>query len=99
MIILPQNDVLGNVPISWYTLPMRQTIQFHIYQDEQGYSARCLDMPVITQAKSLDELKRNMEEALELHLEGEKLSTLGVESHPAVFANIELSPLSFAHAL
>jgi predicted RNase H-like HicB family nuclease len=33
-----------------------------------------MDLPVVTQGNTLNELKANLEEALALHLEGEDLS-------------------------
>jgi len=44
--------------------------------------AECLDLPVVTQAPTLDELAHNIREAIGLHLEGEDLSELGFSADP-----------------
>ncbi len=39
-------------------------------EDEGGYSGQCLEIPgAISQGESLDELKKNMKEAIQLSLE------------------------------
>ena len=39
-------------------------------EDEEGYSGQCLEMPsAISQGETMDELKQNMQEAIELVLQ------------------------------
>lgn len=38
--------------------------------DQSGYVAGCLEIPVITQGQTLDEVARNLQEAVDLHLVG-----------------------------
>jgi len=52
---------------------MKKIIQVKIYRGEKYYVAECLDLPVVTQGKTLDEVVENIEEAISLHLEGEDL--------------------------
>lgn len=52
---------------------MKKIIQVHIHKGEKYYIAECIDLPVVTQAESLDELADNLQEALALHLEDENL--------------------------
>lgn len=47
-------------------------------------------MPIVTQGKTLDELARNIEEAIELHLEGENPADFGIAPNPSVLMNFEL---------
>jgi predicted RNase H-like HicB family nuclease len=75
---------------------MKQIIQVRIFKGEKQYVAECLDLPVVTQGKTLDELKDNLHEALMLHLEGEDLSQYDLVSEPAVLASFELEPLAHA---
>lgn len=74
---------------------MKRIIQFHISQGEKYYVAEGIDLPVVTQGKTLDELMANVKEAVELHLSGENTEELDLASQPSVLANIELS-LSYA---
>lgn len=57
---------------------MRRIIQFRVFRGQDQYVAECFDLPVVTQAPTLDELAANIQEALELHLEGEDLAELGL---------------------
>jgi len=55
------------------------------------YVAECMDLPVITQAPTLDELAANIQEAVSLHLEGEDLADLGLAPNPTILASLELT--------
>jgi predicted RNase H-like HicB family nuclease len=77
---------------------MRKIIQVRIFKGEKQYVAECLDLPVVTQAKTLDELIENLREAMSLHLKGEDLAELGLADDPAVLASFELEPLVHAKA-
>lgn len=52
----------------------------------------------MTQAKTLDELARNIEEALEVHLEGENLLELGFVEKPSILVSFELPQVVHAKA-
>ena len=69
---------------------MKKIIQFHIYKGDKYYVAQGIDLPVITQGKTLDELTNNIKEAVELQLEGENLADFDLEPQPSVLVNMEL---------
>jgi predicted RNase H-like HicB family nuclease len=69
---------------------MKRTIQVRIFRGERKYIAECLDLPVVTEAESLDELAENIREAIGLHLEGEDLTELGLSADPTILATMEL---------
>ncbi|MBI4135241.1 type II toxin-antitoxin system HicB family antitoxin [Candidatus Uhrbacteria bacterium] len=71
---------------------MKRIIQVHVYKGEHYFVAECVDLPVVTQGKTLDELAKNIEEAVALHLEGENPADFGLESKPSVLASFELEP-------
>ena len=77
---------------------MKKIIQVHIYKGDKYYIAECLDLPVITQGKTLDELVFNLKEAISLQLEGENLSDLDLVAEPSVLANLEIDSLIYARA-
>jgi predicted RNase H-like HicB family nuclease len=58
---------------------MKRAIQVRITKGDRQFVAECLDLPVVTQAATLDELALkdelalNIREAISLHLEGEDL--------------------------
>lgn len=70
---------------------MKHTIQFHIYRGEKYYVAQGIDLPIITQGKTLDDLVKNLKEAVELQLEGENLADFDLAPRPSVLANLELA--------
>ena len=61
---------------------MKNIIQFYINKGEKHYVAQGIDLPIVTQGETLDELMKNIKEAVELHLEGEKPEDLGFSPHP-----------------
>ena len=73
---------------------MKRTIQVRISRGERQFVAECLDLPVVTQAPSLDELAANIQEAIGLHLAGEDLAALGIAEHPTILATMELEAVA-----
>jgi len=57
---------------------MGRIIQVKIFKGEKYYVAECLDLPVVSQGKTLDEVVANIKEAIELHLEDEDLKELEI---------------------
>jgi len=68
----------------------KRIIQFRVYRGEKYYVAECVDLPILTQGKTLDEVVENIREAIELHLEGKDLKELGISQHFAFLINMEL---------
>jgi len=50
--------------------------------EDSGYVAECLEIAVVTQGRTLDEVTRNLQEAVALHLDGEDLAR-AVELSPS----------------
>jgi predicted RNase H-like HicB family nuclease len=73
---------------------MKHTIQVRIFRGEGQYVAECLDLPVVTEASTLDELSANIQEAIALHLEGENLEDLGFAPNPTILATMELQAVA-----
>jgi predicted RNase H-like HicB family nuclease len=72
---------------------LQRTIKAVIRAGEQsGYTAECLEIPVITEGRTLDEVTRNLREAVELHLADEDLESLGLAPTPTIVATLELIP-------
>ena len=72
-------------------MTLQRTIKAVIRPGEQsGYVAECLEIPVVTQGRTLDEVTRNLREAVELHLEGEDLTELGLAPSPGILVTFEL---------
>ena len=75
---------------------MKKIIQVHIYKGDNHYVAECVDLPVVTQGKTLDELFVNLKEAINLQLEGENLADFDLSPQPSVLANLEIDSLVYA---
>jgi predicted RNase H-like HicB family nuclease len=73
---------------------MRRTIQVRVSKGDRFFVAECFDLPVVTQAASLDELASNIREAIGLHLEGEDLAALGFSANPTILATMELEAVA-----
>ena len=70
---------------------MQHTIKAVIRSgDQSGYVAECVEIPVVTQGATLDEVTANLREAVELHLEGEDLAQLGLAPSPTIVVTLEL---------
>ena len=69
---------------------MKRVIYARIYKGESQYVAECLDVPVVTQGKTLDEVTENLREAIGLQLEGEDLSQWDLGPEPSLIVNFEL---------
>ena len=68
---------------------MRSIIQFRVSKGESKYVAECMDLPIVTEADTLDLLSAKIQEALALHLDGEDLSDQFSPS-PSVLVSFEL---------
>lgn len=69
---------------------MKRTIQVLIRRGDSKYVAECLDLPIVTQADTLDGLARNITESVSLFLEGEDPADFGLSPNPVVLATLEL---------
>ena len=76
---------------------MKKIIKAFIYFDGEYYCAKCLEIDVFTQGKTMDETIKNLKEAVSLHLEGVNPSEYGLVKHPGLFVMME-SDISLSHA-
>ena len=73
---------------------MKRTIEMRISRGDHQFVAECLDLPIVTQAHTLDELTENIREAIGLHLQGEDLNALGLAPNPTILATMELDAVA-----
>jgi predicted RNase H-like HicB family nuclease len=69
---------------------MKKIVQVKIYKGEKYYVAECVDLPVVSQGRTLDEAARNIREAIDLHLEEENLEEWDILPDFSILANFEL---------
>ncbi|MBW3538348.1 type II toxin-antitoxin system HicB family antitoxin [Candidatus Parcubacteria bacterium] len=75
---------------------MKRILQFKVYKGEKYYIGEGIDLPIVTQGRTLDEVTANLQTALELHLEDEDLAEIGVAPHPTALVNFELDTAVYA---
>ena len=72
-------------------MSLQRTIKAVIRKgNESGYVAECLEIAVVTQGETLDEITENLIEAVNLYLEGENLEELGLAPNPVLLVTLEL---------
>jgi predicted RNase H-like HicB family nuclease len=69
---------------------MKRIIQMKVFKDGKYFVASGVDVAVVTQGKTWDELIKNIQEAVELFLEGEDLGELDIAPHPSILINYEV---------
>jgi predicted RNase H-like HicB family nuclease len=69
----------------------RDTVHAVVIRDRDWYVAECLELAVVTQGRTLDELVTNLREAIALHLEGEDPGSTGVVAAPRVSLTYEVT--------
>ncbi len=60
--------------------------------EEGGYFAECMEISVVTQGQTLDEVSQNLVEAVSLHLDGEDPTEFGLIAKPSLNVTFELQP-------
>jgi predicted RNase H-like HicB family nuclease len=83
-----------------YDFIMKRIIQVRVFRGEKYFVAECFDLPVVTQAATLDELISNIQEAIALQLEGENPADFGLAADASILASyeLELEPRAYAEA-
>ena len=74
-------------------MALQRTIKAFVHKGETLYVAECLEVPVVTQGKTMDEVLENLQEAVALHLEDEDLEELGLVQNPSILVTLEIEPL------
>jgi len=93
----PEKVERQSLKLVWKTYSwMRKIIQVRVYKGEKYYVAECVDLPVVSQGKTLDEAVENIREAISLHLEGEDLSELGILPDFSILVSMEVPPYAEA---
>jgi predicted RNase H-like HicB family nuclease len=68
----------------------RDTVHAVVTRDRSWYVAECLELAVVTQGRTLDEVVVNLREAIALHLEGEDPASIGVVAEPRISLTYEV---------
>lgn len=77
-------------------MSLSRNIHAVIFNSDDHFVANCLEVAVVTQGRTLDETLDNLREAITLHLEGEDLSEMGLDSNPMLSVTLEMDLLDAA---
>jgi len=73
---------------------LQHNIKAYVYRGETHYIAECMEISVVTQGKTLDETIANLQEAIQLHLEGEDPAEYGLVPNPTILVMMELEAIT-----
>jgi predicted RNase H-like HicB family nuclease len=71
-------------------MPPRETVHAVVRHSGGWYVGECLEVAVVSQGRTLDELVDGLREAVDLHLEGEDSAALGLVPAPRLAVTYEL---------
>lgn len=74
---------------------MSGIIQVNVSRENGTYTAEGVNIPVVTQADTFQELEANIREAVEIFFEGEEPSSLGFAPSPSILTNFELPAVQY----
>lgn len=92
--ISPSRVAEAHAPYDWGPAAARSVIHVAVVESEGQYVADCLEVAIVTQGASLDELLGNLREALNLYMGDEDPVLLGLAPEPRLLISFETS----AHA-
>ena len=70
---------------------MKNIIQFLITREDDVYTADGVNIPIVTEGKTFEQLMDNIRSAVGLFFEGEDSGSLGFSPFPAVLTSFELT--------
>lgn len=74
--------------------PVRDTVHAVITDSSGWYVGECLEIAVVTQGRTLDQLVSNLREAIALHLDDEDPAALGLVPSPRLAVTYELPSIA-----
>jgi hypothetical protein len=83
---------MRNIQPVWYNRAMQSIIQFMVTKEQGVYTADGVNVPVVTEGNTFEELLANIREAVALYFEDENAASLGLSTSPAILTNFEPSP-------
>ncbi len=72
---------------------MNKMIKADIYFDGEYYCGRCIDFDIFTQGKTLDELAKNLKEAIKLPFEDDREDLENYAPNPTLFTMLDLGEI------
>ena len=76
----------------WYNEAVKTIVQFMVTKEQGVYTADGVNVPVVTEGSTFEELQANIRDAVALYFEDENAASLGFSTSPAILTNFELVP-------
>jgi len=70
---------------------MKNIIQFLVSQEDGVYTADGVNVPIVTDGKTFEELQKNIKDAVELYFEDEDPAEFGFGPTPSILTNFEVT--------
>jgi len=75
---------------------MKTIIQFNVSQEDGVYTADGVNVPIVTEGATFEELQENIRDAVALYFEGDDAAALGFAKMPSILTNFEVLPPLYA---
>jgi predicted RNase H-like HicB family nuclease len=72
---------------------VKNIIQFAVSEETGVYTAEGLNVPIVTEGNTFEELKSNIRDAVALYFEGDDPASLGFGPSPSILTNFEVTPM------
>ncbi len=69
---------------------MKNIIQFFVSNEDNTYTAEGVNIPIVTEGKTFEELKMNILDAVKLFFKDEEPALLGFGPRPSILTSFEL---------
>ena len=73
-----------------YLLIMKNIIQFLVSNEDNTYTAEGVNIPIVTEGKTFEELMTNIRDAVNLFFKGENFASLGFGPMPSILTSFEI---------
>lgn len=75
---------------------MKTIIQFTVSREDDIYTADGVNVPIVTEGATFEELQENVRDAVALYFEGNDPSSLGFATTPSILTHFEVPPPLYA---
>lgn len=73
---------------------MKNIIQFLVSNNDDSYTAEGVNIPIVTEGGTFEELKKNIIDAVNLFFKGEDPRSFGFGPNPSILTSLEL-PMNY----
>jgi len=69
---------------------MRQVLTAYVHKGESQYVAECLEVDIITQGETIETAIKNLQEAVDLYFEDERIEDFHLSDTPSLLFSLEV---------